>query len=193
MDHNDLKFFREGTKAVCSSLDLNITLENCFNFVKKFMPINGIAVNIYDPEKKSVKNIACYSNEKEHILKDFTEVRLDKEGVTAIEKIPVSVMPAQILNSPEEQNVAKVIWKSLGFPEMSILLLHPVIEKIKLGVVFIYAEGFNRYTKESGRLFFMLHDPFSIAVSNTLKHRETIALKEKLKDDNSFLKNDSLV
>jgi transcriptional regulator with GAF, ATPase, and Fis domain len=56
----------------------------------------------------------------------------------------------------------------------------------------LLAQGKNRFSEEHGRLFSLLNEPFSIAVSNTLKHQEILRLKEFLADDNRYLHRELL-
>lgn len=187
MKKNDLTFFQQATKRICGSLEIKTALENCFRFLKDFMPVNGIVMNIYDPEKRVVNNIAVVSDLEDKSIEDFGPVTLTQDAADYIENLPSVFEPARILDSPEEQVVADLVWRAMGKPEISFLLLHPVVEEVKLGVVFIFARGFNRYEPEHARLFTMLHDAFAIALSNTVKHRELLRLKEVLADDNRYL------
>lgn len=188
MEKNDLAFFQQATNMICKSLDIKTSLENCFEFLGKKMPVNGIAMNIYDPEKKIVKNIAMVSDLGAKEIKRFEQILLTREAVDYIENLPPVCASAQIINSPGKQIVADLVWKAMGKPGISFLLLHPVVEKIKLGVVFIFAKGVDQYKPEHARLFSILHDPFAIALSNTVRYQEILRLKEMLVDDNRYLK-----
>jgi transcriptional regulator with GAF, ATPase, and Fis domain len=62
----------------------------------------------------------------------------------------------------------------------------------KLGALVLLAQGRNRFSEEHARLFSLLNEPFSIAVSNTLKHQEILRLKDLLADDNRYLHRELL-
>lgn len=187
MADNDLMFFKQASTKICGSLDIKTALEDCFRFLKNYMPVNGIAMNIYDPEKKLVRNLALISDLDDPQIRKFNAVALPKYAEDYLNNLPLFQESAQILNHPKDQIIAEFVWRAMGQPELSFLLLHLVVDKIKLGVVFIFSKGFHRYKKEHARLFTMLHDPFAIALSNTLKHQEVLKLKELLADDNRFL------
>jgi len=182
-----MTFFQEGTNRICGTLDIHTALERCFHFLKEYMPINGIAMNTYDPEKREVKMIAVVSDLGNKQMLSFDPVQLTPEAVEFIENYPTTPGPALILNVPNQQVVADLVWKAMGKPKISLLLLHPIVDEVKLGVVFIFAEGFDRYKPEHTRLLTLLHDPFAMAFSNTLKHREVLRLTEMLTDDNRYL------
>ncbi len=50
----------------------------------------------------------------------------------------------------------------------------------------------DKYTNEHAHLLSLLHDPFSIAMSNALKHEEVFHLKELLADDVQYLHQELL-
>jgi transcriptional regulator with GAF, ATPase, and Fis domain len=187
MNLDDMIFFQQVTTRICGSLDIHTTLRNCFDYLKDHMPVNGMAINIYDPHSRSVKNLAMVSDLNDDNIKAFGPVKLSKKAVDFIESLPPEPGGARILNSPNEQAVAHLVWKAMGEPEISMLLLHPIIDEVKLGVVFVFSKGFNRYKPEHAKRFTLLHDPFAMAVSNFLKHQEVLKFKEKLADDNRYL------
>ena len=55
---NDLIFFRQATARICSSLDPQIVLRRCFDFLKEYMPIHGISMMVYDTEIEALRIIA---------------------------------------------------------------------------------------------------------------------------------------
>lgn len=183
----DLEFFQQAVKRICGTLEINAALENCFEFLQHFMPIHGLAMNIYDPEYRVVRNVALVTDLDESQLKRFGPVSLNREALDYIENLPLVSEPAVVLNHPKEQKVANLVWKAMGSPEISLLFLHPVLDGVKLGVVFMFTKGFNQYNPEHARLFTLLHDPFAIALSNTVKHRELLKIKERLADENRYL------
>lgn len=187
MEKNNLLFFQQATKLICGSLDIDITLKNCFEFLKKYMPVDGMAMNIYDRETRTVKNIASACDPGDQIMEKLNSFKLSREAADFIENMPAKVEPAQIINHPEQQVIANLAWEYIGKSEISILIMHPVIGDVRFGVVYLYSKGFNRYEPEHSRLLTLLHDPFAIAFANTLKHQEIVGLKEMLADDNFYL------
>ena len=56
MDENT--FFRQATLAICSSLDCEVALYRCFQFLSKHIPIDSIYMNIHDEEALQIKHLA---------------------------------------------------------------------------------------------------------------------------------------
>ena len=58
MNVDDKEFFREFTLRICSSLELEKALWNCFNYVSKIMPTDELSLIVFDPETGIVENVA---------------------------------------------------------------------------------------------------------------------------------------
>lgn len=187
MTLQDMIFFKQATNRICGSLDIETSLKNCLAYLKDHIPVDGMAINIYDPDTRSVKNLAIVSELENTGVTAFSPVKLPDSAVEYIETLTPEPERAHILNTPREQVVADLVWKAMGAPEISMLLLHPIIDRLKLGVVFAFCRGFNRYTAGHAERFALLHDPFAMAMSNSLQHREVLRYKEILADDNQYL------
>ncbi|WP_319575024.1 sigma 54-interacting transcriptional regulator [uncultured Desulfobacter sp.] len=183
MKLSDADFFHQATKIICGSLDIHVVLKRCLVFFQKFMPVDSITIKVYDPGTRSVINIA-------------TE---EGAGLRSIETpIPVSEEVAQLIeeddgprvdlvNRMDKDFLTRFLWKAMGREKMSSLALKLEIEDERLGAVIFLAKGIDRYTREQARMLDLLHDPFAIALANTLKHQEVLRLKDQLADDNKYL------
>ena len=60
----------------------------------------------------------------------------------------------------------------VGQPNSSIMVMRLEMEGERLGALAMFAEGKDRYTRMHANLISLLHDPFTIAMSNALKHEE---------------------
>ncbi|MCP4718947.1 MAG: AAA family ATPase, partial [Desulfobacteraceae bacterium] len=74
--------------------------------------------------------------------------------------------------------------------EHSALVMPLKIEEKMLGVLFVSANGQDRYAKEDADLLSLVADPFAIAMSNALRHQEVTRLKDMLADDNRYLRRE---
>ena len=147
------------------------------------MPLDRVAMNIYDPANRTILIIAA----AEH--KDFTfsenKIVIPPEACEMIERDKGKDL--HIINRPEENYLARFMWKAMGSIDMSAIILNLAIEEEKLGVIAFYARGKDRYTKEHARLIRLVHNPFAMTMSNAVKHQEILRLKDQLVDDNQFL------
>ncbi|KAF1079188.1 MAG: Formate hydrogenlyase transcriptional activator [Candidatus Rifleibacterium amylolyticum] len=183
MTLDDMSFFHQATKKICGSLDLQTVLENCLIFFQKYMPLDGIIVNIYDPRSRSVIHVAAAGAT---IFKPLAAtIPLSDEASRHIEE--ESGGTVEIIDQPGKHIVTRKFWEVIGKKDVSALLLKLEIENEKLGVVTFIARGSFQYSNEHARLVQLLHDPFAIALSNTLKYQEVLRLKELLANDNRYL------
>jgi len=185
MNIDENEFFRQATLRICSSLNIDVSLGSCFAYLKGYIPADGMLLGLYDHQKNLVRNIA-------------------HAGSESIPIAPVIAMPGELwgkitrewTKEPEtvifndldraEDHVKKVF--TLFLPEdTSFLVMDLELDDERIGGVMIYARGKNRFEQEHARLFSLLHEPFAIALSNSLKHQEVLTLKELLADDNRYL------
>lgn len=179
----DMLFFHQSTKRICGSLDIQTVLENGLVLFKNFMPVDGIIVNVYEPQTRSVVHVASAGST---ILKPLAAtIPLSQAASQRIEEEAGGVV--EIVDCPAKHLVIRKFWEIIGKKDVSVMLLKLEIENEKLGVVAFIAGGSLRYTQEHARLLHLLHDPFAIALSNTLKYQEVLRLKDLLANDNRYL------
>jgi transcriptional regulator with GAF, ATPase, and Fis domain len=184
MSLHDMDFFHQATMRICGSLDIDTVLSDCLGFFKQYIPANGIQMSIYDEGLNAIINLAAASEAglQQYII--TKPVVIDREARTFIKEH--SFGGAHIVNNPETHPVGRLMHQAMGKPDVSYLVLHLMVDGKKIGVVTLFAGG-ARYAQEHERLLSLLHEPFAVAFSNTLKHREVLRLKDLLADDNQYL------
>ncbi|SDU42782.1 sigma-54 interaction domain-containing protein [Desulfobacula phenolica] len=185
MKRNDMDFFHQATKKICGSLNIHSVLDRCLKFLKNFIPLDSIGMNIYDPNTQSLVNVA--TTKSSGLIPIKSSIALPEKARQFIkEQTGKSVV---ILNHPEKHIVGQHIWKAFGKKKISEMVLPLEIENKGLGVIIFSAKGFDQYNSEHARLLNLLHDPFAMALANALKHQEVLRLKDLLADDNQYLNN----
>ena len=58
MNVDENVFFREATLRICSSLDIETALKRCFEYIRAFIPANGMTLHILDPDLNLLKFVA---------------------------------------------------------------------------------------------------------------------------------------
>lgn len=183
---NDV-FFYQATLRICGSLNIETMMHNCLDFIRHFIPADCIGLHIYDLET--------------HIFEDFSFVgeagidnskvilKLDRDAVdyvnTLRDKDPLH--PDFITNNPANDPVAKIFWEADRHPVVSYISSLLEVGDNKIGIVSLLSKGYNRYAVKDLKLLNQLNGPFTISLSNALKHRELKRLKEMLADDNRYL------
>jgi transcriptional regulator with GAF, ATPase, and Fis domain len=98
--------------------------------------------------------------------------------------------PFFMINQSDENPIARDLLKALGHPPSSILGISLAISGQFVGAVLLIAAGSDRFNAHHAKLFATLKEPFFVAMSNALKHREVLKLKDLLADDNRFLQGE---
>jgi transcriptional regulator with GAF, ATPase, and Fis domain len=184
IDEND--FFRQATLKISSSLDAEVAMRRCLDYLKLYIPASGMLFSVYDPGLNMGKVLASIwppnlRKPGEAFLFpgefwNWLKKRWSQEpGVTIINDLDKREFPVR--------QIMSMIWSA----DTSHLLMDLELEKKRLGTVSLFAEGRHRYNDFHARLISLLHEPFSIAISNILQHREIERLKDMLADDNRYL------
>ncbi len=188
MDEN--VFFREITMRICSHLEIEEGLHSCMQYLAQHMPADRIYLERYEPELSSMRVVACATAERGEIMDVLVPVT--QFASAALGKLAESWRAGElpsvfVVNRPNEEPVTRSMLTALDLPMSSAMSLPLISHGKVLGALALLAEGNDRYSDEHARLYSLLKDPFFIAMSNTLKHREILLLKELLADDNRYL------
>lgn len=182
MDEN--LFFKQATLLLCSSLDVEIALSRCFQFVRKHLPADSMYLNIYEPSISGIRYIAMADAQGGRKIEK--SIKLPADLIQAIES-GQRLKDYLIINNPEDDPLGRIITSEFDLQDHSFIGLRLFIEVQRLGVIDIFAKGKNRFTEKDAHLLSQLREPFAIAMANALKHQELIDIKEKLVSDNRFL------
>lgn len=193
--HED-DFFRQATIRVCGHLDIETAMSSCLRYFEPIMPADMMYLELYERDLGTIRGIAKATPEEGMKLDEL--VPMPPEAKTFIEErnkeYEESGWPEEvfIINRPEEQPISRVMLEYLGWQGSSHMLMPLVIDDKALGYLVLLARGQDRYTEEHARLLSLLREPFGIAMSNTLQHREVLKLTDMLADDNRYLQQELL-
>lgn len=182
IDQNN--FFREAVLRICRNLDFEVALRECLRYLKSYMPADLFHLNIYDRGLGAIRNIAMATETEARRCNVI--IPFDEAGRRYLEKIePRSTF---IIDQPDTEILGKSMSRMEGIrPEHSVMVTHLSVQGIRPGILVIYAEGNGRYTEEHRQLYAMLNEPFTIALSNSLRYEELSRLKDTLTDDLQYI------
>ena len=178
----DIQFFHQGTLAICGSIDIDEALEETLIFLKQHMPADNISLSYMDTVNPSIISVA------------EAGMPMMPKGIV----IPISPMDVeQAMQDIEQVSITTSflddpmgvrVFKACGLKhDFSSIVLHLKSKNQTMGVVVVNAMRPTQFTEEEGRLVELLHEPFSVAMSNAMRYQEVLRLQEMLKDDNRFL------
>jgi len=179
VDEND--FFRRATLQICSSLDLEIAMWRAMKFLKDFIPGEEMYLHLYESGLGAMRTIAGATLSEGRKMDRITPMPQGvRPGITEFTGM-------KVINQPESEPGFQFMLSFYRRPDTSALVQLLEVEGKKLGALVLLAEGRERFSEEHARLFSLLKEPFTIALSNTLKHQEVLRLKDLLADDNRYL------
>jgi len=195
IDENE--FFRQATLRICGSLDMEAAMRACLGYLGKVIPVSRISMHIYERGLGAIRTILLTSRDQSKELDVLSplspEIRekLESPDVTdvlVINRLEHDPVVMRIVNRPELDPIAELVSQQLRESiDVSRLVMRLTSGGLHLGTVVLRAEGRDVYTEEHARLLSLLHDPFTIALSNALKHQELVRLKDMLADDYRYL------
>ncbi|MBU0994314.1 MAG: sigma 54-interacting transcriptional regulator [Proteobacteria bacterium] len=183
-DENE--FFRQATLRICGSLNFETAIRRCFEYIKNYLPIDGICLGIYEPDLNMIR-INTWIGPK-NLKKPDNIIKVPETYWKQIKAELASQKGIRIINDlTEEEPFALEMIRRIWSEDGSVIRVDLQIEDEKVGGLSLYATKEVHFTEEHARLIMLLHDPFAIALSNLLRHEEVIRLKDLLSDENQFL------
>ena len=180
---NDL--FRQATLRLCSSLDIEKAMYNCLSYLKNYVPACKMCLILLDWKLGLIHNLATV--DLEGIRKPFPTKSLSEEAISKFNIDADVWQEVKILDQLDLHPAAWVLSHYVNLSKTSVMYMNLVIEGKYLGIVVFLAEGKGMFNKSHARLVSQLREPFNIAVSNALRYREVIKLKDIVDAENQDL------
>ena len=181
------EFFRQVTRRLCGNLDLDIGVTHCLQYLSRFLPADALLVSQVEPELLSERVLAesygFFRPQPEPLIPLSIEESLSGDGR--------DFLKTRIINQPELHPFAKTYTQLFG-EDISFIFMPLIHKGVRLGIAMLGLEGRKRYNEEHKRLFEMLHDPFVLALSNNIKHREVLRLKDMIEAEKRGLQEELL-
>jgi transcriptional regulator with GAF, ATPase, and Fis domain len=140
----------------------------------------------YDYGFNAMRTIAEATLSECHKLDTLTPLSEEASISVQRENLP-ELTGVYIFEDPERYAISREMLQFHNVPCTSLMVMLLKSKDQILGSLVLITEGKERYIEEHARLLFLLKEPFVIALSNTLKHREVLKLKDLLADDNRYL------
>ena len=186
---DDNVFFKQATLLICSSLEIETALHRCLQFIAQSLPADWLHLNIFEPISGSLRYIAAADAARGWKLEK--RVKLPGDLVHAIESGQrLREHDHLVINRPDKDPMGRIITAEFDLPPCSFIAQRLLIEGQRLGVLDLFAQGHDRYTRNHAKRLAMLREPFAIAMANALKHQEVVELKEQLISDNRYLNSE---
>ena len=181
---SSVDFFREITLLVCSSLNIRVSINRCFDFLCRHLPLDDLFLNIHDTQLGAIRRIA-HATVSDNIVGDEI-IPLPED----IWKWSGTLTEPLVLDSARETAITKRMAALVKRTDHSELVVPLVIEAHLVGFLILRANGNDRYNQEHADMIRSVAEPFAIALSNTLAHEKLLHNRDILLDDNSFYRKE---
>ena len=177
-------FFKEATLRICGNLEIENALHSLLLYLKNFMPVARMYLSHYNDPLQSM-NIIAHANEVMSEKLDLI-VPVPEDALGTVKNISIDSDVALIEN-PQAFPLSRHVMQVLNVTASSIIYLILRSKEKIVGNLVLHSVGEPTFVESNLELVDSLKGPMKIAISNTLKHREVIKLKDLLADDNRYL------
>jgi transcriptional regulator with GAF, ATPase, and Fis domain len=190
MDENE--FYRQATLKILSSLDLSKAVGRCFSYLSLIMPVDWMSLHLYESDLASIRTLVIATEEESKFVDILTPMPpAAREFVMKL----FHTGNAKIFHRSGPDSVFFVISDIFGHqfqrkPATSSIVMPLFLESQEIGSLAIITDREIAHTEENARLVSLLKEPFTIALSNALRHEEVVRLKDRLADDNRELQGE---
>ncbi len=175
IDDND--FFREATMRICGSLEIEKALGSCLQFLRKSLPLDRIILQRFDESQDAMRTIAI-ATAAECLAVDYLTT-LSEEAKKCTQEEMTEAYGVYIFETPDSCAISREMLDFHDVPCTSLMVMPLQSEELVVGHLVCITEGEEKLNKEHARLISLLKDPFTIALSNTLKHRSELNLYDR--------------
>lgn len=184
MDDNN--FFREATISICGNLEIEKALYLSLQVIEKVLPVDRMFLQYFDNEYNSMRAIATATASGFKKCDLLTPLSEEARALIKQSKLPL-VHKVLIFGEPDKNVISREMLEYHGVRSTSLMVMPLETREQVLGSLVVSSEGKEKYNEEHARLLSLLKEPFYIAISNALTHREVLQLKDLLIDDNRYL------
>jgi transcriptional regulator with GAF, ATPase, and Fis domain len=191
MDENE--FFREATLRICGNLEIEEALISSLNFLRQKMPVNRILLQLFEEGLNAMRTVAIATPTKANAIDLLTHLTPEaREGIRRFEKEYNQQGPNFVWlfqEYPHQHIWIDEMFQLHGIKATSLLVL-PLKMRHKVvggGGLILVTEGEQKFTQQHADLLSLLREPFAVAMSHAIDHRQLLKMKNLLVDDNRFL------
>ncbi|MEW6078447.1 MAG: sigma 54-interacting transcriptional regulator [Thermodesulfobacteriota bacterium] len=177
-------FFRQVTRRLCGHLDLETGALHCLQYISRFLPATSLMAGQLSQDMQADVTVVKWSG-----LFHYGDItipwNLEKANLMEMMALPRVI----ITHQPEKDPLLSDYVERFG-ADWSAISMALYRDGMPFGFASISIEGRNQYNETHMALFSMLHDPFALALSNNIKHREIIHLKNAIEAEKKVLQEE---
>jgi transcriptional regulator with GAF, ATPase, and Fis domain len=152
-------------------------------YIRAFMPAGQMSFHVYHRQEGVVETVAHATPEGGQAMAIRSQLSpRGRQQVAAQRSIRV-----RVIDRLGDDPVTSPVAGQLGALDLSGVVMDLVLEKKMLGVFSVFNNGREKFNPSHVRLLSLLNEPCAVALTNSLRYRELMALRDLLADDNRYL------
>ena len=192
MKFNSDTFFREVTLRICGTLEIGKALRRCFEYISEYIPADMMSLQVFYPENGILETVAVARSDGKEALPGATRMpesfrQSALERMSSTRQRPRVQIANRVGGGDQEMEWLR---EHLGIPLSSGLLMALMLDSSTVGGLFVTKRGEGIYSEEHANRLLLLNEPVAIALTNFLRYREVLELKNILADDTRYLRKE---
>lgn len=148
------------------------------------MPASKVCLGVFEPSSETLSSLVVVDYQENK--KSFPLIPMPREAILEIEsKAKDGII--RIVKGEANSVLVKALRPYIDFSNHTSLTMELTVEGKLLGTFALLAEGEARFTKTHVNLISLLREPFAIAMSNALRYKEVVKLKDIVYAENREL------
>ncbi|BDM63889.1 ATPase AAA [Shewanella sp. NFH-SH190041] len=174
----------EATQRLCTSLQLEQSLASYFEYIQLHLPVDGIFINIFQPERKQIQFIAHVNHQQSSTLDQCVFLTDEMCATLNTPDRPVIHIINEISLDPVTEHVAPKILPKI----QSVILLRMLCENTHLGVVGFYSKQPRMFRPRHADFIEPHRQPLALITALNLRGRNWLNANYQLSQQNDSLK-----
>ncbi len=182
------EFFRQATLRICGNLKLVDAIRDALRYLEPILPGDRMCMTVVENDVSTLHTVADVTRGGSVGPESLDPITPESRAL--LKQLKEARLAAVVINDPVHNPIVRDTFLFRDRPNSSMLAAPLQIQGEILGILTLSALKKNRFTEKHKDLFALLNEPFAVALSNALQHREVLELKDLLADDNRYLQRE---
>lgn len=183
-------FIREFTVRICSSLNINVSLQRSWEYIKQFIDCDALTLHL--PELDPVYIIAAAGGSglfPEHLLPPFS-VSIPQSHTNTWRQLE----NISLINDPRSHPVYLSLLEHLGIKtDCSCMIIKLEVDNRRIGSLWVWSKRPHHFFQNDADLMMSIREPLAQALSNILKYQEMLIHNHTLQEQLMGSDEDELI
>ncbi|WDP84658.1 MAG: sigma-54-dependent Fis family transcriptional regulator [Desulfobacter sp.] len=184
-------FFRETVSLITGSLDLEKSMVSVFDFLKEHFPIEGVSLQQFSSDLSILKLLFLVTRDRFSYVEET--LALPRENVISMENFEQckdQVVLSDLVTHSTSDAHRKAISHLLPYKPCSYLVGHMQAGQTSVGHLCFIGSHRGCFTRDHMEKMKLVLPPFTLAMSNMLKFRRTLAFQQELNEEKNHLEKE---